>query len=202
MLHQSSFSFIKQRGIRYGAIAGIIATWSISTGIAASEAELGLPISTFYSIMGLSLGLDNFTTAAYVGFALHLLTGTLLGVAIGIISVRRMKIMMDPYRAILAGIIAGVVMWLVLFVPVTFLLVHPSITRIAPLLPQSVQGTILTKDINQFVTGVAMGAIVFHIVWGTIFGFISNSLMRISARRSIARHEDGKDSSYGGRAGK
>jgi hypothetical protein len=179
MLKQSPFPFMKYKGIKYGAIAGIIATWSISTGIAASEVELGLPISTFYSIMGLSLGLDNFTTAAYVGFALHLLTGTLAGAAIGIISARRVKIIWNPYKAVLSGIVAGIAIWCILFVPVTMLLVHPSIIHIAPLLPQSVQGTLLTRDINQFVSGVTIGAIVFHIAWGGIFGFISNSLIRI-----------------------
>ncbi len=192
MLEQSSFSFMKYKGIKYGAIAGIIATWSISTGIAASEVELGLPIGTFYSIMGMSLGSDNFTVAAYVGFALHLLIGTLAGAAIGVISVRRMKIMMNPYRAVLAGTIAGIAIWCVLFVPVTVLLVHPSITRIAPLLPQSIQGTLLTRDINQFISGVTTGAIVFHIAWGGIFGFISSSLIRISAMR-IARREGNTD---------
>ena len=40
-------------GAKYGAIAGLIATWSISTAIAASELELGLPISTFYAVWGL-----------------------------------------------------------------------------------------------------------------------------------------------------
>src|ERR671925_1808823 len=75
-------------GAKYGAIAGLIATWSISTAIAASELELGLPISTFYAIMGISLGSIDFITAAYLGFGLHLLTGTILGAIIGGIAVR------------------------------------------------------------------------------------------------------------------
>jgi hypothetical protein len=70
-------------GAKYGAIAGLIATWSISTAIAASEVVLGLPISTFYSIMGISLGSIDFVTAAYIGFGLHLITGTILGATIG-----------------------------------------------------------------------------------------------------------------------
>src|SRR3712207_7562901 len=51
--------------------AGLIATWSISTAIAASELELGLPISTFYAVMGISLGSNDFITAAYLGFGLR-----------------------------------------------------------------------------------------------------------------------------------
>jgi hypothetical protein len=62
------------KATEYGAIAGIIATWSISTAIAASEYELGLPISTFYSIIGIALGLtnNNIIAAAYAGFGNYL----------------------------------------------------------------------------------------------------------------------------------
>src|SRR5919202_5526748 len=75
-------------GAKYGAIAGLIATWSISTAIAASELELHLPISTFYAVIGISLGLTDFVTAAYLGFGLHLATGTILGAVIGGMAVR------------------------------------------------------------------------------------------------------------------
>jgi hypothetical protein len=56
--------------VKYGAIAGFIATWTISTAVAGSELELGLPIGTFYSIIGISLGLNG-NMAAYFGFGLQ-----------------------------------------------------------------------------------------------------------------------------------
>lgn len=171
--------YLKYNGVKYGALAGIIATWSISTAIAASEIELGLPISTFYSIMGMSLGYQDFVGAAYLGFALHLITGTALGAIIGLASARWMKIIINPYKATLAGIVAGIAVWLVLFLPVTVLLVQPSMQNIIPLLPPSLQGT-LSGD-SQFVAGIATSALAFHIVWGAIFGYISSSLMRIRA---------------------
>ena len=59
-------------GIKYGSIAGLLATWSISTAIAASELELGLPIGTFYAIIGISLGSIDFIASAYLGFGFHL----------------------------------------------------------------------------------------------------------------------------------
>jgi hypothetical protein len=171
----------KYRGVKYGAVAGIIATWSISTAIAASEIELGLPISTFYSVVGVSLGYHDFVAAAYLGFALHLITGTALGTIIGLVSTRWIRIMFNPYRATLAGIVAGIAVWLVLFLPVTVLLVQPSIQSIISLLPDSLQGKLSGN--SQFVTGIAASAIAFHMVWGAIFGYISSSLMRIRALR-------------------
>lgn len=180
MLSQSSL--VRYKGVTYGALAGIIATWSISTAIAASEIELGLPISTFYSIMGMSLGYGDFVAAAYLGFALHLITGTALGAVIGLISVRWMKIMFNPYKATLAGIAAGIAVWLVLFLPVTVLLIQPSMQNIISMLPANLQGTLSGN--SQFVTGIASSAVVFHMVWGAIFGYISSSLMRIRALRA------------------
>jgi hypothetical protein len=176
-------------GVRYGAIAGLIATWSISTAIAASELELGLPISTFYSIMGISLGSIDFITAAYLGFGLHLITGTILGAIIGGIAVKvesqkNITNVFSPYKSILMGIGTGILVWLVLFLPVTALIIQPSIGRIAEILSlgQNNNNLLSVFDINnlgQSFRGIAISAIAFHIVWGAIFGFIISSLLRI-----------------------
>src|SRR5687768_8384906 len=126
-------------GAKYGAIAGLIATWSISAAIAASELELGLPISTFYAVMGISLGSNDFVAAAYLGFGLHILTGTILGAIIGGIAVRvelqrNITNVFSPYKSILMGIGTGILVWLVLFLPITALIIQPSIGRIAEIL--------------------------------------------------------------------
>ena len=182
------------RGAKYGSIAGLIATWSISTAIAASELELGLPISTFYSIIGLSLGSNDFISSAYLGFGLHLATGTILGAVIGGLAVRvemRKNIdnIFNPYRSILMGIGTGILVWLILFLPITALIVQPSIGRIAEILPLDEQNTVLSvidsDDVSQSFRGIAISAVAFHIVWGAIFGFIFSSLLRISLRSSL-----------------
>src|SRR5918994_275804 len=136
-------------GVKYGSIAGLIATWSISTAIAASELELGLPISTFYAIIGISLGSNDFIASAYLGFGLHLATGTILGAIIGGLAVRvemRKNItdIFDPYRSILMGIGTGILVWLILFLPITALIIQPSIGRIAEILPLSQENTVLS----------------------------------------------------------
>src|SRR3712207_3520317 len=91
-MKQAILSAVLQRrileGAKYGSIAGIIATWSISTAIAASELELGLPISTFYTVIGISLGSNDLIASAYLGFGLHLATGTILGAIIGALAVK------------------------------------------------------------------------------------------------------------------
>ena len=169
------------KGAKYGALAGFIATWSISSAIAASELALRLQISTFYSIIGISLGLNNATTAAYLGFGLHLLTGTVLGAVLGAVGIRWRKIrMLNPYKSSLVGIGAGLVIWLVLFLPITTLLIQPSIQHIVVVvLAIASQRPILSEDLSHSTTNIALMAIVFHMIWGAIFGFIMSSLLRI-----------------------
>jgi hypothetical protein len=179
MLPQSfSAKGVRASGIKYGALAGFIAAWSISTAIAASELELGLPVSTFYAIMGMSLGVNDFVSAAYMGFGLHLLTSALLGAAIGFATSRyATKVLMSPYRSTLLGVGAGMVVWLVLFLPLTILLVQPAISRL------QTQSEVF-ESVGQFTWGIALSAIAFHLVWGAIFGYIASSLMQIRALRA------------------
>ena len=168
------------KGLKYGALSGFIATWSISSAIALAELALGLKIGTFYSIMGISVGLPNAVSAAYLGFGLHLLTGTVLGAVLGAIGIRWKRIrMFSPYKSSLVGIGAGIVIWLVLFLPITVLLIQPSIQRIVVILAVASQQPVLSDYINRSVTNITLMAIVFHMIWGAIFGFMMSSLLRI-----------------------
>jgi hypothetical protein len=179
------------KGIKYGAFAGFIATWSISSLIAIIELLVGLKISTFYSIMGISLGLNNVATAAYGGFGLHLLTGTILGAALGAIGIRWKKVrMLNPYKSLLVGMGVGIVIWLVLFLPITALLVEPSINRITIILAIESQHIVLSENINQSIRNIAISAIAFHLVWGAIFGFIISSLLRIRLYKIKQHYKD------------
>jgi hypothetical protein len=185
-------------GAKYGAIAGLIATWSISTAIAASELELGLPISTFYAVMGISLGSNDFIASAYLGFGLHLVTGTILGATIGGIagrveSQKNITNFFSPYKSILMGIGTGILVWLILFLPVTALIIQPSIGRIAEILSLAQNNTAFSvfdiDNLGQSFRGISISAIVFHIVWGAIFGFIISSLLRIRIYNNNRRHK-------------
>jgi hypothetical protein len=168
------------KGAKYGSAAGFIATWSISSAIAAAEFALHLQIGTFYSIIGISLGLNNATTAAYMGFGLHLLTGTVLGALLGAVGIRWKRIrMLNPYKSSIVGIGAGLVIWSVLFLPITTLLIQPSIQRIVVVLAVTSQQPILSEDLSHSVANITLMALVFHLIWCAIFVFIMSSLLRI-----------------------
>jgi hypothetical protein len=169
-------------GAKYGAIAGAIATWSISSILALVEAGMALPIGAFYSIIGIALGMDNVITASYFGFGLHILIGTLMGALVGAAIVRLVS--HSLFRGLLAGMVAGIVIWLIVFLPITAFLVQPSMTQIVTSLAVTANFAISTTEINQFMQITALSSVLFHLVWGALFGFIISSLFRIKLYRN------------------
>jgi hypothetical protein len=169
-------------GAKYGAIAGAIATWSISSILALVEASMGLPIGAFYSIIGITLGMDNVVAASYFGFGLHILIGTLMGALVGAAIVRLVS--NSPIKGILAGMVAGIIIWLIVFLPITAFLVQPSITQIVTLLALTTNFSISTTEVNQFMQTTALSSVLFHLIWGALFGFIISSLFRIKSYRN------------------
>jgi sulfite exporter TauE/SafE len=115
-----------------------------------------------------------------MGFGLHLLTGTIIGAVLGTIGIRWKKIrMLNPIQNTLTGMGAGMIIWLVLFLPLTSLFIQPSIQRIVDLESELQQYPLLSEDVNQLIQKIALGAIAFHLIWGAIFSYIIRSLVRI-----------------------
>jgi hypothetical protein len=178
-VHTSS---ILINGAKYGALAGAIATWSISSILALTEAGTGLPIGTFYSIIGIAMGSDNVVTASYTGFGLHILTGTLMGALVGSATVK--LVTLSQIKGVLVGMTAGIIIWLIVFLPISAFLVQPSIVQIVTLLALNTNFSISTSEVNQFTQTITMSSILFHLVWGALFGFITSSLFRIKSYRN------------------
>jgi hypothetical protein len=168
------------KGIKYGAFAGFVATWSISSVIVVTELLLGLNIGAFYSIMGISLGITDITTATSIAFGLHLLIGTIIGALFGAIGIRWKKVrMLNPYKSSLVGMGAGIILWLILFLPITLFLVQPAINSITTIMAVGSQQAVFSEDVNQSIRNITFIAISFHLIWGAIFGIIVSSLLRI-----------------------
>ena len=137
--------------------------------------------------MGIALGL-NLTTLLIPHtwvFCLHIITGSIAGAILGAIATKWKKTsLLNPYKETSVGIGAGITIWLILFLPITTLLIQPSINRIVTIVAVQTHQRILSHNINQFIRSIAISAIVFHMMWGAIFGFIISSLLRIRVLQS------------------
>ena len=74
-----------RRNVKYGALAGHIAAWSIFGLIFLVDGILRLEAGTFYGVIGLTVGV-SMPAALYIGFVLHILTGTVIGLLFGYIT--------------------------------------------------------------------------------------------------------------------
>jgi hypothetical protein len=137
--------------------------------------------------MGIALGLNLITLLiphTWV-FCLHIITGSIAGAILGAIATKWKKTsLLNPYKETSVGIGAGITIWLILFLPITTLLIQPSINRIVTIVAVQTHQRILSDNINQFIRSIAISAIVFHMMWGAIFGFIISSLLRIKVLQS------------------
>ena len=85
---------------------------------------------------------------------------------------------------------AGIVIWLILFLPITSLLIQPSVQHIVVILAIAWQKTILADQLSHSVANIALVAIVFHLVWGAIFGYAMSSLLRIRVYKIKQHYKD------------
>jgi hypothetical protein len=153
-----------RRNVAYSALAGHIASWSIFGLIFAVDLVMRLEAGTFYKVIGLAVGADM-STAAYAGYVLHMLTGTVIGVLFGYVTsiVRSFNPTSLPKTFGLA-IITGIVSWAVLFLPITVFAVGPALPQISVILEQPM--------LTQLSVEILVGAVGMHVIYGGILGFM------------------------------
>lgn len=170
--------FSAKRVTIFGAAGGFVATWAVTLLLVLSETELGFPEGTFYAVMGMVLGMSGLN-AVYLGFGLHLLVGTAIGtVAASLINYFRLSCLVCTYRYTGVGLIVGFIAWAVLFLPITIFGVEPILHEIAASASLTADRMILIEEIQQMVNVILLSAIVYHIIYGAIFGYVTSMLSR------------------------
>jgi hypothetical protein len=158
--------------ILYSTFAGFISAWAISGLLVIVDIVSQTPIGTFFAVIGTSLGFYDTAVSQYIGFALHIATGTVAGNIFGQGAVFWNKLF--PYnfkRGITYGIIAGVSLWIVLFLPLATFIIQPKLDDFAISAPnQYLFG--IASHFQGLYPLIAIGSLGFHIIYGIIFGFI------------------------------
>ena len=166
--------------ILYCSLAGIIASWGISGLLVSIDVISQTPPGSFFGIIGLSLGFYDPATAPLIGFALHLLTGTIAGNIFGQVSIFWRRI--SPYNArhgMLTGIIVGVVLWTLLFVPVATLAIQPMIDSFRNSVTPNQYVYSIVTNFEGLYPIIIVGSLAFHIIYGVLLGYISGRLMEL-----------------------
>ena len=165
--------------IPYCTLAGFIAVWAISGILVVVDLVSGTPPGTFFAVIGISLCFNDPIVAQYVGFALHLLTGTVAGNIFGQVSTYWRNIAPYNYRhGIITGLIVGVALWAVLFVPVTTFGIQPRLDSFSSAAPNQYVYDIssLFQPLYPVIIG---GSLVFHLIYGSLLGFIAGRMKEL-----------------------
>lgn len=163
----------------FGLFAGLISSLCISSIILVTEKVIGLPVGTFYIIVVDALmnsSSTSITTLIY-GFVLHLVTGTILGLAMAIpfsIAMRGLQ-KLTKYSQVY-GASLGFIIWALFFVPISLVIVLPEISQISIIiLQQTPTGTMVGLDsssVHSMTWQIIVLALPFNVFYGLIVGII------------------------------
>lgn len=161
--------------VRSGTVSGLVAAWAIFGMILAVGAQLGLPPGTFYQMVGVSIGIDEEWPAIYLGFVMHMITGAIIGIVYMIISdrVRKLRTDSSTLKAFATGVATGIAVWAVLFVPLHFFLMQPTLQNMLLTSPLGSPEQLTAERLLQMSDSILYGALAIHFVFGGVLGFMA-----------------------------
>jgi hypothetical protein len=161
--------------VRSGTVSGLVAAWAIFGMILAVGAQLGLPPGTFYQMVGVSLGIDEEWPAIYLGFVMHMITGAIIGIVYMIISdrVRKLRTDSSTLKAFATGVATGIAVWAVLFVPLHFFLMQPTLQNMLLTSPLGSPEQLTAERLLQMSDSILYGALAIHFVFGGVLVFMA-----------------------------
>jgi len=141
------------KGLRAGAIAGFIG--SIVLGIFGEIGAVALNQELFYTTIARKMGFG--ASSVLGGWTLHFLVGIIAGsLFIGATAAIRRFALTTTKKALWVGILAGIAIWIVLYVPVTAIYVMEDLTN----------------------TTFAGGSLILHVLYGVVTAIVSLTILR------------------------
>jgi hypothetical protein len=160
----------------YCSFAGFIAAWAISGMLAIIDMVSQTPVGTFFAVIGISLGFEDVTSAQFVGFGLHLLTGLTAGNIYGQFAMFWPKLSpYNVYNGLLMGMIVGIALWAVLFFPLATFGIQAQLDAYTLSAPNYEIG-LIASHFNGLYYVIIGSAFAFHMVYGSIMGLIASRL--------------------------
>lgn len=165
--------------VGYCTLAGLISSIIISGLLFILDIVSKTPLGTFFAVIGSSLGFYDSTTSPYVGLLLHFATGTVAGNLLGQGALFWDKLI--PFgikRGTILGIITGISLWLILFLPLTAYITQPKLSMFNFSAPNQYI-FVIAKHFQGLYPIVIIGSFFFHLIYGILLGLISGRLIEL-----------------------
>src|SRR5256885_14795914 len=147
------FTYSVSKGLRAGAVGGFLG--SVVLGILGEIGAMAMNQELFYTTIAKRMGFGD--SSVLGGWVLHLLVGIIAGsLFVGATAAIRRFALTTTKKAVWVGILGGIAIWIVVYVPVTGILVQEDLTN----------------------TTFAGGAFVLHILYGVVTAIVSLSFLR------------------------
>jgi hypothetical protein len=160
----------------YCSLAGFIAAWAISGMLAIIDMVSQTPVGTFFAVIGISLGFEDVTSAQFIGFGLHLLTGLTAGNIYGQFAMFWPKFSPhNTYNGLFTGMIVGIALWAVLFFPLATFGIQARLDTYALSAP-NYEILIIASHFSGLYYLILGSAFAFHMIYGSIMGLIASRL--------------------------
>jgi hypothetical protein len=141
------------KGLRAGAIGGFIG--SIILGITGGLGAISMNQELFYTTIARKLGFAD--SSVLGGWTLHFLVGIIAGsLFIGATAAISRFILTKTKKAVWVGILGGIAIWIVVYLPVT--------------------GILLPQDLTN--PTFAVGTLVLHLLYGVVTAIVSLLFLR------------------------
>ena len=165
---------------KVGAVAGLVAGFAIFSSFLAIDAQLGLPNGTFYTTIGIPVGLSGFDAIAF-GFLAHMGAAALIGASYSMAASkwRSFQIVTVP-KGMLTGAMTGVIVFTVFFLPVHYYAMMPAVvaefsvtdeSRLSVAELEALYGLLLESD------KVLWHGLFLHVLYGVILGLMCGMIL-------------------------
>jgi hypothetical protein len=142
MMTQSSLHRPNGKGIIFGAIGGFVsglAMYAIMSGVMET---IGMGANCFAIILALITGQPFSNSLVPIGFAIHLVTSTVIGAIFGVVISSISKLRINGFaKGIGFGVAAGLIAFVILFLPIAIIAMPPKIMELMQMMPMGGSGS-------------------------------------------------------------
>jgi hypothetical protein len=168
--------------LRFGLVGGLVSSLAISGLILMVEKVTAVPVGTFYMVLMAAItGSQGYSVHMIaIGLLLHLACGSILGIIMALPFSYTKKGSIFQYAPVY-GLIFGLALWTILFLPITFWMVLPFIgsIEIQPISQQVPTGPVASIDnykLLEMLSGITYGALPFNMFYGLVGAIVIKSL--------------------------
>jgi hypothetical protein len=161
-----------------GCIAGLVGGFALFSSFFWIDSELGVPFGSFYKAVGLVVGLDGMLAIMF-GFFAHMVTAAAVGAIFCVFSmIHKLLNITSVPKGIVGGATTGMQVYAIFFMPLTLLLMFPTISDQATgVIPVTQEDMRIASIMMETSEKILWGALVLHVLYGVVMGLFSSMML-------------------------